>query len=1083
MFICLTGLTTKAQILFDGETNIPGIGGWANSPEVIDNPKKEGINTSDKVISWQKKDDGNAWNGVSFSTSEGFNIFSNAKLRVKIYAPKQVMCAAQLVNGDDKSNVGSKTVEANKWVQLEWDLSSEASKTYLVVELFPGNAASEDILFYIDDVEFVNCEIIEPAGLELDINYIMIDQFGYRPYDQKIAVIANPEVGFNADDSFQAGSVYQVRNVSDDAVVYEGNPVVWQNGALDALSGDYGWWFDFTALTSEGEYYVYDVENDKKSYGFKIAPDVYKDLLKAAIRMFYYQRIGIAHEAVYAGETWVDDAAYLQDSATHYLEDRENADLFRDLQGGWMDAGDFNKYVTFVERPIHQLLRTYEENPHLFTDDFNIPESGNGIPDILDEVKWELDWVMKMQDMDDGGVFIKMGNIDHSFDYKTLPSNDKRTRYYGPKCSSSTICAAGFFAHAALVYSEFPEFSSFVSELELRAEMAYDHYQANPKYTDCDDQTIQAGDADMSLDQQERVEVEAAIYLFALTGEEKYHTLVKSNYTKMRQMTSEWVGDIEKGQALLYYTSLPDADETVKMAILNKKTSDGQTTNTYFPMKHLYRANVANSYYWGGNSTRADCGNANFEMITYGLDSASHTRYRDRTIDILHYFHGINPFNMVYLTTMQEYGAENYATEIYHGWYNEGTPLDTLPAPGYLPGGPNMTYQGSEEPPKNQPPDKSYLNFNGGSNHPPSWEITEPMCSYQATYVMLVSKFAEETCNPDLTVDSVRIDSSKLEMTQGDSYTLSTVLKPYGVCNPYLQFASSDTLIATVDFTGKISALEPGVVDIIVNSIADPEKTDTCELTVIECIRTPWDMVSAVIPGMVEAENYDIGCGKSAYSDFDETNNGLEYRNDEVDIEICSEGGYNVGWIEPGEWLEYTVTIQETMDYDITLYIASSADIGALEVAFPESEISTGEIELPVTGGWQNWETVIARKIGLEAGEQIMRINMIASGFNLDKIEFAEADTTITSLEHTFPKAFDFDVTQDGSELLIQLHDNTPDKYTLWMVDIAGRKMLNRAIEDQSTVVLSTDRFKNGVYFVCIENQQVRGIKKVVIIN
>ncbi len=438
---------------------------------------------------------------------------------------------------------------------------------------------------------------------------------------------------------------------------------------------------------------------------------------------------------------------------------------------------------------------------------------------------------------------------------------------------------------------------------------------------------------------------------------------------------------------------------------------------------------------------------------------------------------------MVYLTTMDKYGAENYATEIYHGWFNEGTPLDTLPAPGYLPGGPNMAYKGSEEPPKNQPYDKSYRNFNGGSNHPPSWEITEPMCSYQSTYVMLVSKFAEENCDSDLSVDSVIADTNELELKEGDIKILGAYVKPYGVCNPYLEYESDNTDVAKVDFQGQITALSAGAANIIVRSIASPEITDTCKLTVIPCVRTPWEDVAAILPGIVEVENYDEGCGKNSYSDFDEGNSGEAYRTDDVDIEICSEGGYNVGWIEPGEWLEYTVDIEESMEYDIFLHTASSEIAGAMEVSFPEGDITSGEIEIPVTGGWQNWDTVIVRKVALDAGEQIMRINMIAKGFNLDKLEFAEADTTITGIENQKAGEFSFDVIQENSEMLIKLPENTHERYTLWIVDIAGRKMFNQAIEDQSTVILSTDQFKNGVYFVCVENQEVRGIKKVVIMK
>ena len=105
-------------------------------------------------------------------------------------------------------------------------------------------------------------------------------------------------------------------------------------------------------------------------------------------------------EKPYAEEPWTDGAAFIgpgQDKEARYVNDKENASMAKNLSGGWMDAGDYNKYVTFAGSAVHMLLTAYEQNPKIFSDDFNIPESGNGIPDLIDEVKYELDWIKKMQ--------------------------------------------------------------------------------------------------------------------------------------------------------------------------------------------------------------------------------------------------------------------------------------------------------------------------------------------------------------------------------------------------------------------------------------------------------------------------------------------------------------------------------------------------------------------------------------------------------------------------------------------------------------------------------------------------------------
>ncbi|MFB3897207.1 MAG: glycoside hydrolase family 9 protein, partial [bacterium] len=280
--------------------------------------------------------------------------------------------------------------------------------------------------------------------------YIVIDQFGYRPSDTKVAVIADPQVGFNSTDFFIPGNVYQVRRKSDNTIQYQGSPVQWNSGSTHFQSGDRGWWFEFTPVRDTGEFYVYDTVNKVRSYYFKIAPDIYKDILKAACKMYYYQRLNIAHPTQYAGTIWADGFSLAADTAAGDIQDQTNPAKIKDMSKGWMDAGDINKYVTYAVSPVHQLLTAYSLNSEVFTDDFNIPESGNGIPDILDEVKWELDWVMHMQDTTDGGTYIKVSH-NNSASYISPLSLDTQPRFYfTPKSSAATIDAASMLAHAAL---------------------------------------------------------------------------------------------------------------------------------------------------------------------------------------------------------------------------------------------------------------------------------------------------------------------------------------------------------------------------------------------------------------------------------------------------------------------------------------------------------------------------------------------------------------------------------------------------------------------------------------------------------
>jgi endoglucanase len=576
-------------------------------------------------------------------------------------------------------------------------------------------------------------------------NNIIVDQFGYRPGDLKIAVITDPKIGFNDNNKFIPGDIYEVRQWQNDKVVFSGTLKEWHKGAIDFSSGDKGWWFDFTKLQDEGEYYIYDRKNKVASFKFNIGQDVYKDLLKTAMRVFYYQRINDAKEKPFAEEPWKDKAAFIgqdQDGQALYLYDKENKSLAKDLSGGWMDAGDYNKYVTFADSPIHMLLTAYEQNPKAFKDDYNIPESGNGIPDIIDEVKYELDWVKKMQD-EDGGVIIKMGNIDYNV--VSPPSNDKRKRYYGPKCSSSAIAVAGMFAHAAIVFSQFPALKEFADDLKVRALKAWGWYHNNPRSENCDSGEIKSGDADRTLYGQDEMEVVSAIYLFALTQNEDYNKVVKNNFYVTAPFYDSYLFLYfsHQGDALLYYTKLPNADEKTKYEILSQriKQSKGLDLYRFKEADDLYMAYIPMALYtWGSNNPRAALGSANYDFITYKLDTTNNSRYMNRSLGILHYLHGVNPLGIVYLSNMYKDGAEYCADTIWHDWFSGSSKWNGNPPPGYVTGGPNFDYNGSLKEISIQPWQKSYKNWNHGTPEN-SWEITEPAIYYQASYVKLISKF------------------------------------------------------------------------------------------------------------------------------------------------------------------------------------------------------------------------------------------------------------------------------------------------------------------------------------------------------
>lgn len=148
--------------------------------------------------------------------------------------------------------------------------------------------------------------------------------------------------------------------------------------------------------------------------------------------------------------------------------------------------------------------------------------------------------------------------------------------------------------------------------------------------------------------------------------------------------------------------------------------------------------------------------------------------------------------------------------------------------------------------------------------------------------------------------------------------------------------------------------------------------------------------VPRAVPGRIEAEDFDEGWNGQAYYDVDPENLGGAYRLDTgVDIEVASEGGYNVGWIRPGEWIEYTIDVQHAGLYRIEARVASQSTGGPFRLLFDGEDVGA-TFFAPPTGGWQNWTTVSA-DAQLPAGETVMRFENLGGAsieYNVNWYDF-----------------------------------------------------------------------------------------------
>lgn len=679
---------------------------------------------------------------------------------------------------------------------------------------------------------FTNTSNAIPPAVD---NHIKVDQFGYRTTDKKVAVISNPVIGYNNTNPFTPGSSYQVRRWSDDAVVYSGTITSWNAGATHSQSGDKVWWFDFTNVNVVGSYYVFDVTNNVRSYQFDINDNVYYNTMKQAIRVFYYQRCGSSKSVPYAQAGWTDATCHkgnLQDFDCR-LHNNTAAITSRDLSGGWHDAGDYNKYVNFTFETMMDLMLTYKENPVTMSgDNFNIPESGNGIPDILDEVKYELDWLLKMQTATGNGSVLSIVGVKN---YVTAspPSADLNQRFYGPATTSATFTASALFALGAIQFNNIGQ-NSYANILQTASIAAWNWATANPSVTFYNSGFIGAGEQETGTYERFIRQMASSAFLFALTGNMTYKTFFESNYTQMHLMQWGYAYPFESGaqDMMLYYASLAGANVSTANAIKNAyknsmKTNNADNLPAYLNKTDAYRAYLSNNNYtWGSNTTKGRQGVMFGNMITYKLDTLNNSNYREAALGVLNYFHGVNPTAFCYLTNMGSYGAENSINEIYHAWFEDGSALwDRTgtsvygPVPGYVPGGPNPGYAvdgccpsgcsglnslcnaSLVTPPIGQPIQKSYKDWN--TSWPQnSWTITEAGIYTQASYLRLISQFlnSSNTVSINAVIQGF-YNSSLNRMNRKD--TVRAYLR--NVASPYNIVDSSKANIDSVTFNGNFN--------------------------------------------------------------------------------------------------------------------------------------------------------------------------------------------------------------------------------------------------------------------------------------
>ncbi|HXH05883.1 MAG TPA: glycoside hydrolase family 9 protein [Vicinamibacterales bacterium] len=495
---------------------------------------------------------------------------------------------------------------------------------------------------------------------------IHVNQVGWLPGRPKIALVVGDETA----------ATFRVRRAPDEAVVFEGalGPAV-----ADADSGDRVRAADFSALAAAGEYRI-EVAG-RRSSPFRIAGDVYQRALHLTMRAFYGQRCGTAVDLAPWFPGYRHGVCH-RAGGWHASSGRTGP---RASIKGWHDAGDYGRYVVNSSLSTGTLLWAVELFPERMTSlALEIPESGDRMPDVLDEIRWNLDWMASMQD-DDGGLWHKQ--TSERFAPFVMPEEDALPSLVigiGKPPYKSTCATAGFAAVAAIAARVYrPHDGAYAARLLEAARRAWAWTERHPDVVFANPPGVSTGEYGDSDCGDERLW--AAAELWRTTGEARYRDWVASRApayeSALGSAAPPWWRNVA-AMGLWGYVLGGARDgvaERVRRRALEAAAAIAERT-----ARHPYRTSLVRAnYVWGSNSVAA-----NYALQLLVADAiAPDRRFVEAALENLHYLLGRNPFSLSWVT-----GLGAHAVRRPHH-RPSGADAQPDPWPGLLAGGPNARRQ------------------------------------------------------------------------------------------------------------------------------------------------------------------------------------------------------------------------------------------------------------------------------------------------------------------------------------------------------------------------------------------------------
>jgi len=477
---------------------------------------------------------------------------------------------------------------------------------------------------------------------------VYVNQVGYLATAHKTATISGDRSWKLVDDS--------------DKVILEG---VVETLSKDANSGEEVALIDFSVVTNPGKYHFETASG--KSYNFTISDEAFDKVFFDSMKMFYFQRCGIELTEKYAGK-FTHKACH-----TAPVSILRNEAVKFECNGGWHDAGDYGRYSTAGAVALGHLLYAYEINPSAFDVELNIPETGNGVPDILNECRYELEWLLKMQAAD-GSVYHKCTSIKHTG--FVMPEDDDLPFIVTPVSSMAVGDFVGVTALASRIYAKYD--ISFSDKLKEAAVKSYKWLLDNPGFLFENPAECTTGGYDDMSDADERLW--ALAEYVRLTGDKAEAGKFGRMLELQISTTALGWGDVGGFAALAVLTAKPGLfDETVV------ETFKGRWLDTADNLIKIAKENsfelAMRPYHFGWGSNMIVLTNACKLAYAYVLTNDEKYKYYAQTqID---YILGRNAVNTSYVTRNGE-GAYSHP----HNRPSESDGIEEA-IPGQVSGGPN----------------------------------------------------------------------------------------------------------------------------------------------------------------------------------------------------------------------------------------------------------------------------------------------------------------------------------------------------------------------------------------------------------